>query len=125
MITELLCGRRRFKPRPDQHTGSLNIINSGESAAFVMTSVMSQMNPIMMTSYFPGAGNLNGSNADMCSDVVEPSSSDSVDLFDFGSSCRSRTFTISPTTSTIVHHLGFDRDYNSRATFRDVLRHYA
>ena len=30
------AGGRRFKPRPDQHSGSLN--NWGESAAFVMTS---------------------------------------------------------------------------------------
>ena len=33
-----------------------------------------------VTSYFPEAGNLNGSNADMCSDVAGPSSSGSGDL---------------------------------------------
>ena len=35
-----------------------------------------------MASFFPGAGNLNGSNPDMCSDVAEPSSSGSGDLFE-------------------------------------------
>ena len=35
-----------------------------------------------MASYFPEAGNLNGSNADMCSDVTGPWSSGSGDLFE-------------------------------------------
>ena len=35
-----------------------------------------------MASYFPTAGNLNGSNADMCSDVAGPSSSGLGDLFE-------------------------------------------
>ena len=35
-----------------------------------------------MASYFPKAGNLNGSNADICSDVAGPSSSGSGDLFE-------------------------------------------
>ena len=35
-----------------------------------------------MASYFPEAGNLNGSNADMCSDVAGPSISGSGDLFE-------------------------------------------
>ena len=42
-----------------------------------------------MASYFPEAGNLNGSNADMCSDVAGPSSSGSGDLFEL--SDRSNT----------------------------------
>ena len=33
--TDCCAGGRRFKPRPDQHSGSLN--NCGERAAFVMT----------------------------------------------------------------------------------------
>ena len=33
--TDCCAGGRRFKPRPDQHSGSLN--NRGERAAFVMT----------------------------------------------------------------------------------------
>ena len=45
---------------------------------------------------FPEAGHLNGSNADMCLDVVGASSSGSGDLIDFGS----HTFTVSTTTST-------------------------
>ena len=64
-----------------------------------------------MTSYFPEAGSLNGSNADMCSDVAGPSSNGSGDLFDFGSSSRS-------TTSTTGRHLGFERDYNFHTVFR-------
>ena len=35
-----------------------------------------------MRSYFPEAGNLNGSNADMCSDVAGPSISGVGDLFE-------------------------------------------
>ena len=35
-----------------------------------------------MASYSPEAGNLNGSNADMCSDVAGRSSSGSGDLFE-------------------------------------------
>ena len=61
-----------------------------------------------MASSFPEAGNLNGSNADMCSDVAGPSRSGADDLFDFGSSSRSRTFAISPTTSITGCHLGFE-----------------
>ena len=83
------------------------------------------MNESNMASYFPEAGNLNGSNADMCSDVAGPSSSGSGDLFDFGASSRSRTFTISPTNSTTGRHLGIKRDDNSHNAFRGVLRHYA
>ena len=78
-----------------------------------------------MASYFLEAGNLNDSNADMCSDVTGPSISGSGDLFDFRSSSRCRTFNISPTTSNTGRHLGFERDYNSNTVFQDVLRHYA
>ena len=49
-----------------------------------------------IASYFPEGENLNGSNADMRSNVAGPSSSGSGDLFDFGSSSRFRSFTISP-----------------------------
>ena len=35
-VPDYRAGGRGFKPRPDQHSGSLN--NRGESAAFVMTS---------------------------------------------------------------------------------------
>ena len=35
-----------------------------------------------MVSYFPEAGNLNGSNADVCSDVAGPSSSSLGNLFE-------------------------------------------
>ena len=35
-----------------------------------------------MASSFPEAGNLKGSNADMCFDVAGPSNSDSDDLFE-------------------------------------------
>ena len=39
-----------------------------------------------MASYLAEAGNLNGCNANKCSDVAGPSSSRSGDLFEFGSS---------------------------------------
>ena len=35
-----------------------------------------------VASYFPEAGNLNGSSADMCSDLAGPSTSGSDDLFE-------------------------------------------
>ena len=64
-----------------------------------------------MASYFPEAGNLNRSNAEMAG----PSSSGSGDLFEL--SDRSNE-TISPTTSSTGRHLGFERDYNSHTAFR-------
>ena len=70
---------------------------------------------------YPKAGNLNGSNADMCS-----SSSGAGDLFELlDRSNETIIFTISPTTSTTGGHLGFERDFNSHTAFRSVLRHYA
>ena len=39
-------------------------------------------NELNMASYFPEAGNLNCSNADICSGVAGPSSSGSGDLFE-------------------------------------------
>ena len=39
-------------------------------------------NESIMTSYFPEVANLNGSNADWCSDVAWPSSSGTGDLFE-------------------------------------------
>ena len=36
---------------------------------------------------------------------------------------RSRTFTISPTTSTTGRHLGFERDYNSYTAFGTSIGH--
>ena len=41
-----------------------------------------ETNPIWRRTYFPEAGNLIGSNADMCSDVARQSSSGSGDLFE-------------------------------------------
>ena len=55
-----------------------------------------------MASYFLEAGNLNGGNDGMCSDVAGPSSGGSGDFFDFGSSSRFRTFTISSTASKVL-----------------------
>ena len=59
-----------------------------------------------MASYFSEAGNLNGSNADMCSYAAGPSSSGSGDLLRSGFQIdqRSCAFTISPITSTTGHH---------------------
>ena len=70
-----------------------------------------------MASYFPQAGNLNNSNADMCSDVAGPSIAWATCL-SFQIDHRSRTFTISPTTSTTGRHLGFKRDFNYHTAFR-------
>ena len=80
------------------------------------------MNPIIMASFFPEAGNVSGSNADMCSHVAGLSSSGSGDLFDLSYKSRSHT----SSTSTTGRHLGFERycrDYHT--VFRGVLRHYA
>ena len=63
-----------------------------------------------MASYFSEAGNLNGRNADLCSDVAGPSSSDSGYLLELQIGQTLSTFTISPTTSTTDHLLGFERD---------------
>ena len=52
--------------------------------------------------YFPEAGNLNDSNADMCSDVARPSSSDSGDLFDLSDRSNISYFCYFPTISTTV-----------------------
>ena len=84
---------------------------SGKAARTCIMGVV-VTNEYNMASYFPEAGNLNGSNADMCSDAAGPSSGDSGDLFELSNSSRSRTFTISPTTSTTDRHLVYERDYN-------------
>ena len=73
------------------------------------------MNESNIAPYFPEAGNLNSSNADICSIVVGLSISVSGDLFELLD--RSNRI-ISPTTSTNRHHLGFERDYNFHTTFR-------
>ena len=66
---------------------------------------------LSLASYFPEAGNLNSSNADMCSDVAELSG-------------RSNE-TISPTTSTYTsHHLRFEYDYNFHSTFWGTFCNY-
>ena len=73
------------------------------------------MNESNMAPYFPEAGNLYGSNAEMCFNVVGLSSSHSGDLFEVLD--RSNKI-ISPTTSPNGHHLGFERGYNFHTTFR-------
>ena len=76
-----------------------------------------------MAPYFPEAGNLNGINADMCSDVAGPSSSGSGDCLSF-QICLDPIFLLfTPLLAPLGHHLGFERDYNSHIAFRDVLRH--
>ena len=52
------------------------------------------MHESYMASYFSKAGNLNGSNAYMCSDVAGPSSRDSGDLFELSdrSNCELSDF---------------------------------
>ena len=75
------------------------------------------MNKSNMALYFPEVEYLNGSHADMCSDTAGALG----DLFDFGSSSRSHTFTISPTTNATGRHHGFEHDYNSHTAFQGVL----
>ena len=53
-----------------------------------------------MASYFPEEGNLNGRNADMCSDVDGPSSSGWGTRSNFQIGQILRTFTIFSATST-------------------------
>ena len=74
-----------------------------------------------MALYFPQAGNLIGSNYDTCSNVAGQLISSSGDLFELSDTPvdnRSRTFTISPTTSTTSRHLGFESDYNYHTAFQ-------
>ena len=62
-----------------------------------------------MAPCFPEAGNLNGRNANMSSDVTRPLSNGLACLsFEIGQILR--TFTIPPTFSTTGRHLGFERD---------------
>ena len=74
-----------------------------------------------MASYFPEAGNLNGRNTDMCSDVAEPPSGGTGDLFELSGRSNTTYFYYSPplatlaaildlsvTTTTILH---FGRGY--------------
>ena len=78
------------------------------------------MNEYNMALYFPKAGNLNSSNAGMCSDVSGLLRSGSGNLFELSDSSRSRTFTISPTTSAIGCHLVFEHDYNYHTAFQGL-----
>ena len=72
-----------------------------------------------VASFFPEAGNLNSSNADMCSDVARPSISGSGSIYlSFQIHHKFRTFTIPPTTSTTGRHLGFERENNYQNAFR-------
>ena len=69
-----------------------------------------------MASYFLEAGNLIGSNSDMCSDVAAPSSSGWGDLFELSDRSNKTN------TRTTGHQLGFESDYNSHTAFRGALR---
>ena len=71
-----------------------------------------------MASYSFEAGNLNGSNADMRSDVAGPPSSGSSDLFELSHrSNETITLLFPPLTCTTDRHLGFERHYNSHTAF--------
>ena len=85
------------------------------SAARMFIVVVVVTNESNVASYFPEAGNVNGGNADMCSDVAGPSSSGSGDLFELSDRSNETTvlFYYFPTTSTSGCHLGFERVYNS------------
>ena len=77
-----------------------------------------------MASYFSEAGNLNGSNADMCSDVAGPSSSGPGDLFDFSDRSNDKIILLFPpllallaaildlsVTATLIPHNAFGACY--------------
>ena len=86
-----------------------------------------------MASYFPEAGNWNDSNADMWLGRRLAGRSIFVVVVVvvvvFGSSSRSGTFTISPTTSTTDQTVAIldlsVTTYGYHTAFRGMLRHYA
>ena len=72
-----------------------------------------------MASYFPEAGNLNGSNADTCSYVAGPLSSNLGDLFELPDrSNETETESLNTGPRTTGRNLGFERDYNSLTAIR-------
>ena len=56
-------------------------------------------NKSKMASYFPGAGNLNGSDTEICFDVAGPSSSGSGNLEDHSESSNKMSETLNRDTS--------------------------
>ena len=71
-----------------------------------------------MASYFPQAGNLNGSNDDMCSDVAGPSSSGSSDSFELSDMSNEAIILLfPPLLALLAAILDFERDYNSHIAF--------
>ena len=70
-----------------------------------------------MASYFPEGGNLNGNNADMCSDVAGPLLSGLGNLFELSDRSQILYFYYFPTTGTTGCHLGFEHDYNYHTAF--------
>ena len=61
----------------------------------------------------------------MCSDVAEPLSSDSGELFELSDRSNTSTFTIFPASSSTVVHLGFVYGYNYHTAFQGVSCHHA
>ena len=71
-----------------------------------------------MASYFPEAGNLNGSNDDMGSDVAGWSSSGSSDSFEFSDMSNEAVILLfPPILALLAAILEFERDYNSHIAF--------
>ena len=81
----------------------------------VVVAVTHESNMVL---YFPEAGNLNGRNADKCSDVAGRQVAARGICLSLQIRQILRTFPISPTTSTTARHLGFERDYNYHTAFR-------
>ena len=76
--------------------------------------------------YFPEAGNLNDSNADMSFVVAGLSSSGSGDLFALADRTNTAYVYYSPNTnSTTGRHLVFERFDNYHTAFRGMLCHHA
>ena len=76
-----------------------------------------------LPSYFPEAGDLIGSDVDIVFLMWLGRWVVALAIcLSFGSCFRSRTFTISPSTSTTGCHLGFECDYNSHTAFWSMVQ---
>ena len=79
-----------------------------------------------MASYFPEAGNLNGSNAGTCSDVAEPSSSGFGDLFELSDkSNKTNILLFHPLLAPLATILDLSVTTIPNTAFRGVLHHHA
>ena len=81
-------------------------------------------NEFNMASYFPEAGNLNGSYVDMCSDGSGPFSSGSGDLFELSYRSNETIILLFPPLVTLLAAI-LDLSVTTTHHLRGVLRHHA